>query len=152
MKAGAGRAILLAGLVAGVLDILAAIALTVALGGQTVRMLKGIAGGLLGRAAAQKGGLPTAALGLFLHFVIATGAAAVFYVASRRMPVLLARPVLAGILYGVVVYLVMNLVVLPLSALGWRPLVLNTTTAILVVIHMLCVGLPIALVVRRHSR
>src|SRR5262249_31679038 len=131
------------------LDITAAAVLTLSRGGRIVRMLQGIAFGLIGRGAID-GGTRTAALGLFLHFVIATGAAAVYYAASRRMDVLVRRPVLSGLLYGVIVYLVMNLVVLPLSAIGWRPLN-PSMAAILVPIHMVCVGLPIALVVRRFA-
>jgi len=142
--------ILAAGLVAGTLDIAAAIALTLARGGRIVRMLQGIASGLLGRAALE-GGPGTAAIGLLLHFVIATGAAAVYYAASRRLSVLVDRPVLSGLAYGVVVYLVMNLVVLPLSAIGWHP-PRASAAEVLVPIHMVCVGLPIALMVRRAGR
>jgi hypothetical protein len=141
---------LTAGLVAGVLDIGAAIVLTLARGGRVARMLQGIAFGLIGPPALQ-GGPATAALGLLLHFVIATGAAAVYYAASRRLPILVRQAVACGIAYGVVVYLVMNLVVLPLSAIGWRPFIFSGV-AIMIPIHMFCVGLPIALVVRRMAR
>ncbi len=62
------------------------------------------------------GGLPTAALGLALHFCIALSAAAIFYLASRKIPALTRHPVVAGLFYGFLIYAVMNLVVLPLSA------------------------------------
>jgi uncharacterized membrane protein YagU involved in acid resistance len=139
-------AIALGGFLAGTLDILAAFAM----GWPRVappRVLQSIASGLLGRAAYQ-GGARTAALGLLLHFVIAFGAAAVYYVASRQWPVLRRRPVACGLAYGVVVYLVMNLVVLPLSQIGFR-MPAWQTVALLVVIHMVCVGLPIALATAR---
>ncbi|PYQ49291.1 MAG: hypothetical protein DMF78_18700 [Acidobacteria bacterium] len=76
--------------------------------------------------------------------------AAVYYAASRKLGILVTRAVPAGILYGVAVYVFMNFVVLPLSAIGRRPTI-NGTAAIVLVVHMVCVGLPIALVARHHS-
>lgn len=139
-------AIALGGLIAGTLDILAAFAMSWPRV-MPSRVLQSIASGLLGRAAYQ-GGARTAALGLLLHFVIATGAAAVYYVASRRWTVLRRRPVACGLTYGVVVYLVMNLVVVPLSQIGFRMPAWHSA-ALLIVIHMVCVGLPIALATAR---
>ena len=142
----APHAVVLGGCLAGILDILAAFAMTwprVA----PARVLQSIASGLIGPAAYQ-GGPWTAALGLALHFLIALTAAAVFVVASLRLRWLVARPVTAGLLYGVVVYLFMNAVVLPLSQIAARwpswP-----TIVLLLLVHMVCVGLPIALVARK---
>jgi hypothetical protein len=143
------QAVLLGGLVAGLLDIAAAFAVYGMRGARPVRILQSIASGVLGPAAFQ-GGARTAALGLLLHFVIAGGAAAVYYVASRRVGVLLRRPVVSGLLYGVVVYMVMNHVVVPLSAVAKRPFAPGLAAVILVV-HMVCVGLPIALAARRYG-
>jgi uncharacterized membrane protein YagU involved in acid resistance len=135
------------GSVAGVLDIIAALALSGALGTPPQVVLQSIASGLLGRAAFA-GGLMTAALGVLLHFVIAFTAAAVYYAASRWWPVLVRRPVRSGAAYGVVVYVVMNAVVLPLSRVA--PSAPRWSSAIaLILIHMVCVGLPIALAVAR---
>lgn len=141
-------AIVLGGLVAGILDILAAFAMSWPRAAPA-RVLQSIAYGLMGRAAYQ-GGARTAALGLLLHFVIALGAATVYYAASRQWSVLRRRPVVCGLAYGVVVYLVMNLVVLPLSQIGFRVPAWRTV-ALLVVIHMVGVGLPIALATARQS-
>jgi hypothetical protein len=140
---GAARAILMAGLIAGTLDITAAILFY----GPKVpaRILQSVATGVLGRAAFD-GGARTAVLGLGLHFFIATGAAAVYYLASRRMALLREQPLLAGPLYGIAVYLFMNRVVLPLSAARPQPLTLKMAA-----IHVVCVGLPIALAVRRFG-
>lgn len=141
--------ILRAGLLAGTLDITAALAVYSHFGPQSIRLLQGIASGLMGRAALQ-GGLPTALLGLLCHFVIATSWAAIYYAASQRISFLLTHAVVAGTIYGLVVYVVMNLVVIPLSAIGPRPFSLSAAivaAAILVV----CIGLPIALTVRRYS-
>jgi hypothetical protein len=142
------RAILFAGLCAGILDINAAFVFSALRGVGPVRVLRFIASGLLGPAASQ-GGAATAALGLVLHFVIALGAAAVYYAASRSLTFLARHPVPAGLLYGIAVYFFMNLVVLPLSAVAKRPFVPSPA---MIVIHMLCVGLPIALVVRHLAR
>ncbi|HEY7697896.1 MAG TPA: hypothetical protein VIE88_05735, partial [Vicinamibacteria bacterium] len=109
------RAVLKGGFLAGILDITAAFVVYGFRGVTPVRILQSIAAGLLG-ADALAGGLATAALGGLLHFIIATGWTAVYFALSRKLDVLLRRPVLSGIAYGVVVYFIMNLVVLPLSA------------------------------------
>ena len=142
--------ILRAGLVSGALDITAALIVYARFGRFSVRLLQGIASGLLGQAAFQ-GGLATALLGLVCHFFIATSAAAVYFAGSRRLPILIERAVVSGALYGMAVYFFMQLVVIPLSAIGPRPFSLRATI-IGIVIHIFCVGLPIALIVRRYSR
>ncbi|MGH9627014.1 MAG: hypothetical protein ACRD7E_01425 [Bryobacteraceae bacterium] len=143
------RGILWGGLLCGVLDLTAALIHHGLRGVPPVRILQSIAAGLLGRAAYQ-GGAATAVLGTMLHFLIAFTAAAVYYVASRKLTVLIRRPLPAGLLYGIVVYLFMNFVVLPLSNLPRGPLTLQAFT-IGVGIHMLFVGLPISYAVRRYS-
>lgn len=151
--ARAFRCIAVAGLAAGVLDILYVIvyfAITVKGVGPT-QIFHGIAAGLLGAKAAREGGAATAALGLGLHFVIALGAAAIFYAASRRWKLLLERAWITGPLYGVGVWLVMNLVVLPLSATPPKSFPSPIWFPVLIA-HLTCVGLPIALLVRRGSR
>jgi hypothetical protein len=119
-------------------------------GGTPARVLRFVASGVLGAAAAS-GGAGVAALGLALHFLIALGWAAVYWMASRKIAFLRTHPVPSGLVYGVFVYFLMALVVVPLSAVPPRPFVLSP---IMVVIHMLCVGLPIALVLagRRDRR
>jgi hypothetical protein len=108
-----------------------------------------IASGVLGPKSYQDG-TASAALGVVLHFVIALGAATVYYLASRRLTFLVRRPVLCGLLYGSAVYLFMHLVVLPLSAVppGHTPLMYAAAEF---VEHWFCVGLPIALSVSHYS-
>ena len=136
-------------LAVGVLDILDAFLFFGLRGAQPVGILQSIASGVLGRAAYQ-GGLRTAALGLLLHFVIAFGVVATYFVATRLVPALNRRPWVYGLLYGLVVYTVMNLVVVPLSAAalgsGPTPLVVRVNG---VLIHMFGVGLPAALAAAR---
>jgi uncharacterized membrane protein YagU involved in acid resistance len=103
--------------------------------------------------AAYNGGAKTAALGVVLHFLIATIWTVVFYAASRKLRFLLEKPVLWGLVYGVIVYAFMNFVVLPLSALppARTPPTL-TGRMIQMLIIMFCIGLPIAIIVRRFSK
>jgi uncharacterized membrane protein len=138
--------ILQAGLLAGTLDISAALIIYARSGGQRIRLLQGIASGLLGKAAFQ-GGLRTALLGLLCHFLIAMSWAAIYFVVSRRVRFLIEHAVVSGVVYAVIIYLIMNHVVVPLSAIGPRPFVLSH--AVLAAgILVPCMGLPIALVVR----
>ena len=111
-----------------------------------LRIFQGIASGLLGRASFQ-GGLPAAVLGVLLHFTIALTIVTVYYLASRRVPALARRPLVWGPLYGIAVYLTMNLVVIPLSAVvtGHRPLEVVVNG---VLIHIVGVGIPSALFAR----
>jgi hypothetical protein len=147
----AAFAILVGGSIAGALDITYAIVFSAFRGVLPLRILQSVASGLLG-SAAYDGGLPTAALGLFLHFFIAFSAAAIFYLASRWFPFLIRHAVLSGVLYGAGIYAVMNLVVVPLSAfprkLSFPPRVLITG----LFVHMFFIGLPIALATRRASQ
>jgi hypothetical protein len=149
MPASPAHPILTGGLIAGVLDITAAIVIYAFRGVAPVRILQSVASGLLGPAAFT-GGAKTAALGLALHFFIATAAAAVYFLASRVMPRLVRQARLFGALYGVAVWAFMSFVVLPLSAVRKQPF--NPEMALLMVlVHIVCVGLPIAFAARRYS-
>ena len=143
--------ILLGGLIAGTLDITAACAYAwIRSNVSPVRVLQFVASGVLGTESFT-GGAQTAILGLALHFLIATTAAAVFYFASRKWLFLVEQPILAGLLYGIPVYVVMNFIVLPLSQVAQRPQPMSARIVNLVIL-MFCIGLPIALIVRRFAR
>jgi hypothetical protein len=137
-----------AGLTCGVLDIACTLTLSKLNGIGPMRLLQTVASGLLGPKSFAGGGR-TAALGLGFHFLIALTAAGVYYTASRKLGALSEHAVLCGLLYGVAVHLFMSFVVLPLSALK-RPFSIKAFATQLVV-HMLFVGLPIALVVRHFA-
>src|ERR1700683_4877175 len=133
------------GLVAGTLDLLQASILF----GWKIPL--SIAAGLLGQQAFQ-GGAGTYILGVCLHFFIACSAAAVYYTANLKLGFLKEHPLVCGLAFGAAVELVMNLVVLPLSALHARgPYELHDLIQGLLV-HMVVVGLPIAYSVRRFAR
>jgi hypothetical protein len=142
-------AILFGGLLCGAMDITAAFIAYGYFGLKPLRLLQGIAAGLLG-ASSYGGGLTTAALGLLCHFFIAFSACTVFYLASRWLPLLLQHAILSGALYGIAVYFFMNRIVIPLSAATKYPFSFQMMV-IGVVIHIFCVGLPISLSVRRFS-
>ncbi len=141
------RAITLGGLTVGTLDALDAALFFGPRGVSLDRIFRGIAGGLLGRETAMAGGTATLLLGMVLHFFIATMIVAVLVLAARRAPALVRRPLVTGPIYGILAWLVMNLVVIPLSAIGPR---LPPTAAIIngVLIHMVGIGIPAALFAR----
>jgi uncharacterized membrane protein YagU involved in acid resistance len=150
MKSARGfQAILWGGLIAGVLDLTSAFVIWGLRGIAPIRVMQGIASGLLGAASFQ-GGLPTAALGAACHFLIAFGAACVYYAASTKLALLKERAIASGLLYGVAVYLFMNLIVIPLSATRARYTLSSVVVGLIV--HMLFVGLPISLAVWRFSK
>lgn len=140
-----GPAILWGGFVCGALDITAALVVYGYFGARPIPLLQGIAAGLLGSRSFE-GGVPTAFLGLLCHFFIAFSAATVFMLASRWMPFLVHNTILSGVLYGIAVYYVMQGVV-RLSAARHYPFSVKMMI-IGVVIHIFCVGLPIAIAAR----
>jgi hypothetical protein len=141
------RAWVLGSVVVGTLDLADAFIYFGFQGVAPVRILKGIAGGWLGRAAAMQGGPGVAALGLVSHYLIATLIVGTCLLVSRVVPLLAQRPWLAGPVYGIGAWLVMNFLVVPLSALGpphlTMPVVING-----LLIHMFGIGLPSALSAR----
>lgn len=145
-----GRTAVLSGtLVVGVLDIVDAfVFFGVRNGVPPARILQSIAAGLIGRPAAISGGTATAVLGACLHFFIAFVVVLTFYVASRYRRVLTRHALVFGMLYGVAVYVVMNFVVIPLSAAPARGPVPAAVLLNGLLIHALGVGLPTALFAR----
>jgi len=144
------RPILLATLVAGTLDILAATGLTLFYARRTVAdMLRGVASGPF--PAATDWGAKGAALGLAVHFTLMAVMAAVFVLAAARLRPLWQKPLLWGLLYGLATYIVMNLIVVPLRFAGAFPPSLRSVVTQLFC-HIFLVGIPIALIAARHFR
>lgn len=142
------KAILSGGLTAGALDISYAMIDAVARGRLAVRPVHAVASGLLGAPAFEQG-TQSFVLGLALHRLIACGAAAVYFAASTRIGLLRNRVILPGSIFGMLVYLFMNFVVLPLSVVPFK---LQYPPPVLIVgflVHIFFVGLPIAWFVRR---
>ncbi|MDX2059290.1 MAG: hypothetical protein SFV24_15885 [Gemmatimonadales bacterium] len=144
------RAIATGTLVVGALDLLDAVVFFGLRGARPDRILQSIAAGVLGPASFQ-GGAATALLGLALHFVIAFGIVMVYFIAAGWFPFLVRRPIVHGAWYGVVAYLVMNFVVIPLSNAAAGP----RSVAVVVnglLIHILGVGIPAAWFASRARR
>jgi hypothetical protein len=144
-RSSALLAIAVGGGIAGTLDLLQACILF----GWDIPLV--IAAGLMGRQAFN-GGAGTYVLGVCLHFFIACSAAAIYYAASRKLIFLREHPLVCGLFFGGAVEEVMNLIVLPLSALQSRgPYTLHDLILGLAV-HMVVIGLPIAFSVRRFAK
>lgn len=141
------KAIFAGGLIAGVIDI--AYAIIVYSPTHPVRIFQSVGSGIFGRNS-FKMGAESAVVGLLCHFTIAIGAAVVYYLASRMIPFMTQHAVLAGLIYGALVYGFMHLVVLPLSAApaGHAAFIYKACEF---VEHWFGVGLPIALSVRHYS-
>lgn len=146
-----GRMLVLGALVVGVLDGLDAVLFFYLRSGvPPLRIFQAIAGGLLGRSAFD-GGLATALIGLALHFFIASVIVLTYFIAARRLATLSRHPVPWGLAYGLLVYGVMTLVVVPLSAAasGRPPLPVLVNG---VLIHLIGVGIPAAVFGARAAR
>ncbi len=144
-KRSALLAIGIGGFVAGTLDLLQACILF----GWDIPLV--IAGGLIGKQAFN-GGAGTYVLGVLLHFFIATSAAGIYYAVSRRLVFLVEHPLVCGLFFGGAVQEVMNLVVLPLSALHSRGPYKLDDLILGLVVHMIVIGLPIAYSARWFGR
>ena len=139
------RPVLIATLVAGTLDILSAFVFAGLAGATPVGVLRYVASGPFGEAPTPTVGW--AAVGLAIHFAIMACMAAVYMLIAPRIPALLRHPIVAGLAYGLLLWLIMYWIVIPLR---WPP---NPGTAITplsvlmpLAIHILLVGIPIALV------
>jgi hypothetical protein len=147
--AGALRAIVWGGAWCAVLDGLAA---SVQFGLKRIKPLRvwqGVASGLLGERAFREGWV-SGGFGLLLHALIAFSVAAVFVVACLQFPFLARAYWISGPLYGVIVFLVMNFAVVPLSLRPERP-ASSEVIFVQMIIHVLFVGLPIAMAANRFS-
>ncbi len=143
------RPILRTGMIAGVLDGAAAVVKYLVEGGQRPGVIfRFIASGVLGRSAFEEGEW-VIFVGVVLHLAIATTWAGIYFFAASRTGVVRRQWVLMGLVYGIVVWTVMNLVVVPLSRTP--PLPSSAGQVVIgIMIIIICVGLPIARAARKH--
>ncbi|TPG38447.1 DUF1440 domain-containing protein [Flavobacterium pectinovorum] len=145
------KTILLAGLVAGTFDIIAAIFVYSFILDKTtaIKILQSIASGIF-KKEAYSGGLQMALYGLGLHYLIALLFAWFYFTIYPYVPLLKKSTIISGLLYGIFVWIIMNLIVLPIvfPILPEKhfdfPLLLSIT------ILMLCIGLPIASFTKKY--
>jgi hypothetical protein len=144
------RRIVAAGLAGGAVDFVYACAVGLSSGRSIQRVWQGVANGLIGKPAMEMGWV-SSALGMAIHFTIATIMAAAFAIAADRMPGLYRRPWIAGVLYGLVLYGVMYGIVLPLR---WPTVFPNWSglSSVLDVLAHVGVGLAIVFVLRGRHR
>ena len=149
MPNGLLRPILLATLVAGTLDILAAVVLSLVFGRGPMTMLRGVASGPF--PGATEWGDAGSALGLAVHFTLMAVMVTIYMVAADRRPALRAKPLQWGVIYGLVTYVAMNLIVVPLRfAAPLPPKPLSIATQLFA--HVVLVGIPMVLIAVRYSR
>jgi hypothetical protein len=140
------------GLIAGTLDIAENIVFNAFRHITPVMIFQYIASGLTG-VWAFHAGMASVALGVAIHYTIALFWTAVYYAASRRILILIRRPVICGLLYGAVVYLIMNFLVLPLSRVPHARAATTLASRISGVLALLfCIGLTIAVLVSRDGQ
>jgi hypothetical protein len=144
-----GRTIALATLVAGTLDILFAMILTVLFGREIGNMLRYVGSGPF--PAAIDMGTAGAIIGLLTHFGLIAIMAAIYVIAARQQPALLKKPIQWGVLYGLATYVAMNLVVVPLRFDAPLPPSARAIATQLFA-HVVLVGIPIALIAARNLR
>ena len=143
------KPILIATLVCGTLDILLAVILTLWRGREPAAMLRYVASGPF--PPASDWGAAGSVLGLAVHFTLMAIMVAVFVIAARQIPALTDSPWLWGLVYGLITYVAMNLIVVPLRfPAAWPPKALSVGTQLFA--HILLVGWPTAFIARRYLR
>ena len=148
-RQSAGGTIAVTTLVAGSLDLLWAMLLTTLFGREIPNMLRYVASGPF--PAAQDMGASGAAIGVAVHFLLMTAMAGIFVLAAQSRPQLLARPIVAGILYGLLTYVLMNLLVVPVRfGTPLPPKAISVATQLFA--HIVLVGIPTALITARMLR
>ena len=148
-NAKAIKTVVCGGLAVGLLDGCAASLNAIIAGVNPAIVWQYVASGLIGKSSYNFEWKSTV-LGLLIHFFIAFSVTAIYYAASLRLPNMARRTALCGALYGAAVYFVMAFVVTPLSAAAIIPFS-TRSTAIGLLIHIVCVGLPIAFITKRFA-
>ena len=142
------RTVLWIGLVAGTLDISENLIFNAFRGITPKMVFQFIAAGLVGSESVRMG-WASVGLGVVLHYFIALSWTAIFYTAARKLPILVRRPVVSGLLYGGFVSLFMTLIVLPLSRFPPPPAAMALASRVSGVLALLfCIGLTVSLLVR----
>ena len=149
-KPSALKTILLAWVTAGCLDLLGAITVYSLIMQRvtTMRLLQGIARGALGNSV-YEGGITTALAGVGFHFIIAFCFTVFYFFIFPYIPFLKKQRIISGLLYGIFVWCIMNLVVLPLLQIANIPTKWDSITRGALIL-MFCIGLPISLIVSRY--
>ena len=141
------KPIILATLVCATLDILLAVMLTLMRGKEPAGMLRFVASGPFPQA--TEWGVSGSVLGLVVHYGLMAIMVAAFVLAARSVPALINQPLLSGLIYGLITYVVMNLIVVPLRfPAAWPPKSFAIATQLFA--HIVLVGWPLAFITRQY--
>ena len=141
------KPIVIATAISGTLDILFAMILTIFFGREIGNMLRYVGSGPF--PVATDMGAGGAILGLLVHFVLMAIMAAALMLFVRQRPRLLDKPLIVGVVYGLITYAVMNLIVVPLRFdAPLPPSALSIATQLFA--HICLVGIPMALITARY--
>jgi hypothetical protein len=147
-------AVLWIGLVAGTLDITENLVFNSFRGITPWRVFQYIASGLIGLRSFQIG-WTSVWLGVLMHYAIALSWTSVFYLAATEwnITVLTRRPIVFGLVFGVIVYVVMNFIVLPLSGVPHPRAAITVASRVTAVLALIfCIGLPVSLLTRANQK
>jgi hypothetical protein len=145
------KALFITSLVVGTLDgSAAAILYSVETGKDPLNVFRFIASGVFG-APALSGGLPMALWGMAFHYIIAFGWTILFFWLAGRFLWLSRNWIISGIMYGIFVWLMMNLVVVPVSLVPMKASPKEWASILKgVLILIACIGLPVSFAARRY--
>src|SRR5215471_15782375 len=149
-KPSAIKTILLTGLIAGILDASAASLNALARGRTPARVFRFVASGILGKDALNDQGWLIPVLGLLFHFFIAYTFTVFFFLIFPKIKWLNKNFVISGLIYGAFVWLIMNLIVVPLSITHQVRFTNAKQTIIGILFILFCIGLPIAFFTKRY--
>ena len=146
------RLSVIGGLIIGALHLIIQVGIVYGLifGSQFISTLQYVASGIMGEAA-YEGGLTTALLGLILEFVMTIIIAGIFVFSADRIPLLRKNVIVGSLLYGFGVFVVMNFVVVPLSAAAVLPPPAMWLLIEIILEHILLIGLPLGMLVQRNT-
>ncbi|MES2055171.1 MAG: hypothetical protein V4564_04455 [Pseudomonadota bacterium] len=142
-------AILAATLVCGTLDIISAFVFAGLVGAAPAQVLRYVASGPFGDGMRDAGNA-AAGIGLVTHFAIMAVMVSVFVIAASRIAAIRSNPVLAGVVYGLLLYAVMYWIVVPTRWTGHYPAMTLWSVANALFSHIVCVGIPMALITTRY--
>jgi uncharacterized membrane protein YagU involved in acid resistance len=147
------RSIVTGGLVVGILDAIVwhVIVVSMMAGQPLLGVYQYLASAAIGLGAFE-GGIATALLGFFLHLVVSFGVSAVFMLAAERIPLVRRYAIPASLVYGIGVFIVMNMIILPLTPAPDLPAPTMPELVLAILDHMFIVGLPLGIIVWRNSK
>ena len=143
-------AILVSGLLVGAMDGIAAITHAYGLRGTLPStVFRYVASAIFGKDAFTGGG-EMVAWGVLFHLTVAMGWTALYFLSAPSVRLAASRPLLAGMAYGLFVWVMMNFVVVPLTRVTVGAIRPSVATALMILIHLFVIGVPISLLAQRY--